>query len=148
MIEKPRREDYVTEADYYYWMCAWQHEEIGRLNNQTLALVAEISGLRRELAEARNRQSCDNGQPWVCHALATARSELAETKDQRSSLLATNYDLRKERDRLMDEIAFAIETLKKHDIHLESKNCWCGPCVIADAGSTQPPRVHRFRSTP
>jgi len=40
----------------------------------------EIERLRRELAEARNRQSCDNGQPWICHALATARSELAEAR--------------------------------------------------------------------
>jgi hypothetical protein len=38
----------------------------------------EIERLERELAEARNRQSCENGQPWVCHALATARSELAQ----------------------------------------------------------------------
>jgi hypothetical protein len=40
----------------------------------------EIVSLLSRLAEARNRQSCENGQPWVCHALATARSELAEAR--------------------------------------------------------------------
>jgi hypothetical protein len=34
--------------------------------------------------------------------------ELAETQDQRSSLLATNYDLRKERDRMTDGLAEAL----------------------------------------
>lgn len=42
-------------------------------------------------------------------------TELAETQDQRSSLLATNYDLRKERDRLTDELAEARGLLQRID---------------------------------
>ena len=42
----------------------------------------------REVAELRSRQSCENGQPYVCHALATARSRLADwhrMADERSA---------------------------------------------------------------
>ncbi len=106
-------------------------DEIERLTAQVAALQDEVNTklacvqtLERELAGARNRQSCDNGQPWVCHALATARSELAETKDQRSSLLATNYDLRKERDSLIDDLARALVLLEKNGLSIELTNSW------------------------
>ena len=30
-MNKPKREDYATAADFNFWMCAWQHDEIERL---------------------------------------------------------------------------------------------------------------------
>lgn len=37
-------------------------------------------GTAQLLAEAREHQTCEGGKPYVCHALATARSELAEAE--------------------------------------------------------------------
>jgi len=51
----------------------------------------------------------------VAHLLADKgllEEQLRETQDQRSSLLATNYDIRKERDRLTDELSEAREVLR------------------------------------
>jgi chromosome segregation ATPase len=78
----------------------------------------EIERLRRErdaykdAATARDRNE------------DALRRELAKTQDQASSLLATNYDLRKERDRLIDDIAYTLVLLEKHGISFEITNDW------------------------
>lgn len=43
---------------------------------------AEIAALRLQLTDALNRQTCEGGQPYICHALATARSRLSDIESQ------------------------------------------------------------------
>ena len=90
-MNKPKREDYATAADFNFWMCAWQHDEIERLRQELrrpmgctydsegrrLTVCHELATLRAILAEARARlvdaygercaefdQDCDGCQTW------------------------------------------------------------------------------------
>lgn len=70
--------------------------DAGVLNNETgnlpiraiAKLVEQRDALRSRLAEAESRQTCEGTQPYICHALATARSRLAEVETERDIRLA------------------------------------------------------------
>lgn len=53
-------------------------EEVSVLASEYDALESENEALHSQLTDALNRQTCEGEQPYVCHALATARSRLAE----------------------------------------------------------------------
>ena len=55
--------------------------------------------------------TCRAANPRDC-AAPELKAEIARLRDQNSSLLATNYDLRKERDRMTDELAEARDLLR------------------------------------
>lgn len=55
-------------------------EEVSVLASEYDALESENEALRSQLTDALNRQTCEGGQPYVCHTLATARSRLAEAE--------------------------------------------------------------------
>lgn len=47
-----------------------------------LGALEQAQALVARLAEAESRQTCEGTQPYICHALATARSRLAEVESR------------------------------------------------------------------
>lgn len=62
-----------------------------------------------EIERLRTRQSCEGDQPYICHALATARSRLADwhkVADDRSAEIVRLNARLAEAEALLDEVAY------------------------------------------
>jgi hypothetical protein len=53
MKEKPKREDYASDADYHFWICAWQHDEIKALVLRAENAERALEQCEKELEEVR-----------------------------------------------------------------------------------------------
>lgn len=73
---------------------------------------AEIDALKLEIERLRTRQSCEGDQPYICHALATARSDNERLRQRNEELRTANgwAELEAEVERLNTRLA-SIRTL-------------------------------------
>lgn len=67
-----------------------------------------IACARNEIERLRSRQTCEGDQPYICHALATARSDCERLRQQ----LGTPLETERENERLLRENESLREALQ------------------------------------
>lgn len=103
-------------------------EEVSVLASEYDALESENEALRSQLTDALNRQTCEGGQPYVCHALATARSRLADIEAQNRVM----WDVANDREARLAEAVTALRRYGGHEDDCDGTagyldpRCTCG----------------------